>query len=423
MTQYYIWLLSVMGAANPRTIRLISRFGGVKEAYEALTSGETNFLKPQEAKALKKSSLEKSLELIEWCSKRNYNIITLDDTDYPESLKHIFNPPILLFTEGDLSGINSEICINVIGTRAPSEYSCKVAAVLCGQLAGVGIVIVSGMAVGLDKCAMTAALGNCGSGKRKVVGVLACGIDVEYPRGSNPFRKSVAESGGVCVSELMPRDSTRPAYFQQRNRIMSGMSSGTLVIEAGERSGCHITAMHAISQNRDLFCVPPRDIFDPRYSGVARYLRDGAIPVFSHTDIINEYLNDVCERLSESATSKDLDNVPSDSEKPKSKPKTKSSAKKPVKTPVQPEQAERPDKAVSLKSKTPLPQPAPKSDYSKLPEEHLKITEALRKKKLTFDEIIKKKLCPADKACEILLDMELDGLIEKIAGDRYAVIT
>jgi len=172
---------------------------------------------------------------------------------------------------------------------------------------------------------------------------------------------------------------------------MSGLSSGTLIIEAAERSGCHITALHTINQNRDLFCVPPHDILDPRYFGVVRYLRDGAIPVFSHLDILNEYLSDVCERLS--ATPKDLEKSNS-----------------PLET------------VPGFKVKAPLPQAAPKADYEQLPEEQLKIITALQKKKLTFDEIVKKRLCDQDKAYEVLLDMELDGLIEKIAGDRYALI-
>ena len=398
MKEYYIWLLSVMGAANPRTMRLISHFGGIKEAYDALNAGEINFLKPWEIKALKKSSLEKSLELIEWCEKRKYNIITFNDPEYPEQLKHIYNPPLLLFTEGDIAGINGEIRINVIGTRKPSDYSSRIAIQICSALAETGFVIVSGMAVGLDKCSMTAALENNGL----VAGVLACGIDVEYPRGSKVFRKSVSDSGGVVISELMPRDSTRPAYFQYRNRIMSGLSSGTLIVEAGERSGCHITALHAINQNRDLFCIPPHDILDPRYSGVIKYLRDGAIPVFSHIDIINEYLSDVCERLGGSAT-------PHDIEKDTTPPEA-SEAKKPSDKPK-----------ITFKDKQTTSQPPPKADYEQLPEKQLKIITSLQKKKLTFDEIVKRKLCTSDEAYEILLDMELDGLIERIAGDRYAV--
>ncbi|MDR0222364.1 MAG: DNA-protecting protein DprA [Oscillospiraceae bacterium] len=399
MKEYYIWLLSVMGAANPRSLRLISRFGGVKGVYDALTAGEdgTGFLKPAEEKALKKSSPDKARELIEWCGKKGYGITTIEDEDYPELLRHIYNPPILLFTEGSLSGIDGEIRINVIGTRSPSEYSYKVASALCASLAATGIVIVSGMAVGLDKCAMTAALAGGG----KVAGVLACGIDAEYPRGSKAFRKSVVEAGGVCVSELMPRDAVRPAYFQNRNRLMSGLSSGTLIIEAGERSGCHITAAHAVAQNRDLFCVPPHDILDPRYSGVVRYLRDGAIPAFGYIDIINEYLPDLSDKLNDSAVPRDL---------------RKPGAAVAGGTPAEPAEQSK------MSVKPPAPQSAPKADYSALPEERLKIVEALRKKKLSFDEIVRKKLCAADKAYETLLDMELDGIIERVAGDRYAAV-
>ncbi|MCL2634220.1 MAG: DNA-protecting protein DprA [Oscillospiraceae bacterium] len=384
MKEYYIWLLSVMGAANPRSLRLISHFGGIKQAYDALNAGETGFLKAGETRNFKKASLEKAQELVEWCNKRNYNIVTIEDDDYPEQLKHIYNPPILLFTEGDIKGINDSVRINVIGTRKPSEYSFKVAHALCSGLAATGMTIVSGMAVGLDKCSMTSALEQGG----KVIGVLACGIDVEYPRGSKIFRKRITESSGVCISELFPRDSTRPAYFQYRNRIMSGLSAGTLIIQAGEISGCHITAMHAIAQNRDLFCVPPNDIFDPRYFGVIRYLRDGAIPVFNHIDIIKEYIPDITETLETEPVSASPHNIERDT-------------------------------SVAPSRKSIIPQSAPKADYTALNEEQSKIIEALKKKKLTFDDIVKKKLCTPDKAYEILLDMELDGLIERVAGDKF----
>ncbi|MCL1881216.1 MAG: DNA-processing protein DprA [Oscillospiraceae bacterium] len=450
LKKYYIWLLSVMGVANPRSMRLISHFGGVKEAYNALTSGDvpTDFLKPSEQKSLKSpnSTLDKAVELIGWCEKRGYGIVTFEDDDYPEPLKHIFNPPILLFTDGEIAGIADEIRINVIGTRTPSEYSYKVASVICGELAKIGFTIVSGMAVGLDKCSMTAALENSG----RVVGVLACGIDVDYPRNSKGFRKVIVDSGGVNVSELMPRDSTRPAYFQYRNRIMSGLSSGTLIVEAGERSGCHITALHAISQNRDLFCVPPTDILNPRYTGVARYLRDGAIPVFSHIDIVNEYLSDVCERLSDysgSATPRVFEKLEpkaaiaeaeavkkavraEKAESKKSKLAEKSvkseKAEKPVKSKVV-KTSVNPEKPVlEFKNKPPLPQMPPINDYSELPEKQAKIVEALQDSPLTFDEIVspkppQKPLCEPDEAHEILLDMELDGLISKIAGGRYVL--
>ncbi|MCL1866826.1 MAG: DNA-protecting protein DprA, partial [Oscillospiraceae bacterium] len=276
-----------------------------------------------------------------------------------------------------------------------------------------------------------AAIANSG----KTAGVLACGIDVEYPRGSKAFRKTVADSGGVVVSELMPRDSTRPAYFHERNRIMSGLSSGTLIVEAAEVSGCHITALHTISQNRDLFCIPPCDIFDPRYSGVVRYLRDGAIPVFSYIDIINEYLSDVCEKMSdyiaaseESAKPKHMEKHPtssSSSSSAKTKEKPKSSGKK------KSDKSDKSDKkqetgenseSISFKKKRIIPQSAPKADYEQLPEEQAKIVAALNPsgktaKKLTVDEIVAKKLCDRDKVHEVLLDMELDGLIERVAGD------
>jgi DNA processing protein len=418
MKEYYIWLLSVMGAANPRSLRLISYFGSVEAVYEALTAASeesaAEFLKAGEAKALKNTSINKACELIDWCNKHNYNIVTIGDDDYPAPLKQIYNPPVVLFTEGNIKGLADSVCVNVVGTRNPSEYSCSIATDLCGKLAKLGITIVSGFALGLDKFAMDAALANNG----RVAGVLACGIDVDYPRDSKVYRTQVAESGGVAISELLPRDTTRSSYFQQRNRIMSGLSGGTVIVEAADVSGCHITALHAINQNRDLFCVPPHDIRNPRYNGVFRYLRDGAIPVFSYIDIVNEYLSDVCGKLTEepitaSAKPKQIEKL-----QPTTLPESK--LKKSAKN--QKSQQTSAETAIMFENKKVIPQAAPKADYSSLSDQHAKIVEALAKSKLTFDEIIEQELCDKDNAHEILLDMELDGLIEKIAGDSYQLL-
>lgn len=285
MTKYYLWLLQLMGAANPRSVQLIKHFGSPRAVYEAVTGGNDRFLKPSEVNSLKRASLEKSNEIIEFCKDNGYNIITLSDKEYPSLLKNIYNPPVLLFTEGDISGLDDEISLTVVGTRKACEYSYMVTEKLCAPLAKIGTVIVSGMAIGVDKIAHTAAVDNGG----RTLGVLACGIDVDYPTGSMGFRKRITVCGGAVLTELLPGSRVDKSYFRNRNRILSGLSQGTLVVEASSVSGCHITAKHAVSQNRDLFCIPPHNIFDKRFEGVTGYLRDGAVPVFGFADIINEY--------------------------------------------------------------------------------------------------------------------------------------
>jgi DNA processing protein len=163
---------------------------------------------------------------------------------------------------------------------------------ICSDLARAGVVVVSGFAVGLDSAAHRGALLAGG----RTVAVLGCGIDVDYPK-DNASAKQYITKKGLLLTEFLPGTEPYPKNFPTRNRILSGISLGTLVIQAPERSGSLITASLALEQGRNVFCVPPADIFDKRYAGVVKYLRDGAIPVFSYLDIINEYYHSYAHKL------------------------------------------------------------------------------------------------------------------------------
>jgi DNA processing protein len=176
--------------------------------------------------------------------------------------------------------------MSVVGARKCSDYSITVADSICSKLTQLGMVIVSGLAVGLDTAAHKACLKEGG----RTVGILACGCLVNYPAENEQLKKKIIERDGALISELLPYSTTRAAYFQQRNRLISGISLGTLIIEASEQSGCLLTAKHVLEQGRDLFCITPHDIADERYMGVVPLLRDGAIPVYSCEDIVNEYI-------------------------------------------------------------------------------------------------------------------------------------
>ena len=283
-----------MGAANPKSLQLIQHYGSAKNVYEAVVVGkERKFLSPFEEKRLGTATLENAQRIMEECEKAEIKIVTLNDEDYPYRLQNIYNPPILLFYKGSLSGINSEICITGVGARGATAYTAKVTRHTCMDLAKLGTVLVSGMAAGVDHLVHQSAIDVGG----KTVGVLACGIGIDYPRGSIPTRERMYELGGACISELLPYTQTSKGYFHARNRIMSGLSLGTIVFQAGKRSGSLITADHAIQQGRDLFCVPPHDLFDPDYSGVVKYLRDGAIPLFNYLDVVNCYFSAYTDKL------------------------------------------------------------------------------------------------------------------------------
>lgn len=389
MVEYYLWLLQLMGAANPRSIQLIKHFGNPEAVYEAVTAGRGGFLKPSELSSLKRASLEKSKEIIEFCKDNGYSIITFSDEEYPMLLKNIYNPPVLLFAEGDISGLDDEISLTVVGTRKACDYSFMVTERLCKPLAKIGTVIVSGMAIGVDKIAHTAAVDSGG----RTIGVLACGIDVDYPAGSMGFRKAITACGGAAVTELLPGSRVDKGYFRSRNRIMSGLSLGTLIIEASETSGCHITARHAISQNRDLFCVPPHNIFDRRFDGVTGYLRDGAVPVFGFADIINEYkagygkkYNSLSQALKETEFY-DIKHIEKESKEAKAPPV--------------------------------IPQKPPLPDMDSLGEQAKKIVGFLSDGAKTVDFISSESGIEIGDLSDLLLDLEIDGIIESAPGASY----
>ena len=148
-----------------------------------------------------------------------------------------------------------------------------------------GITLVSGMARGVDSVVHNA----CVYEGNPTVGVLACGINYDYPYGSGELRRKIVLNGGAYITELFPEVSPSREYFRGRNRILAGLSQGTIVFQAGEKSGSLITAGYALEEGRDVFCVPPPNLLDKRYNGVIPYLEDGAIPVFNHDDIIEFY--------------------------------------------------------------------------------------------------------------------------------------
>lgn len=285
--EIWLWLLLVMQPYNPKTTKVLEICGGdAAEAARLIRDGGCKFLSERERKQAKEIRSRDVRKILSICSENDIRIITLDDEEYPLRLKAIPNPPIVLFTKGSLEGLDDEMSIAVVGTRNGCEYSAKVCRSVCGELAKVGTTIVSGLAVGLDSVAHRA----CVDAGGRTVGVLACGTLVNYPADSAQLKKDILASGGALISELLPHSTTYAAYFQHRNRIISGLASGTLIVEASARSGCLLTAEHTIEQGRDLFCIPPHDIFDPRFAGVMPLLRDGAIPVFSYIDIVNEYI-------------------------------------------------------------------------------------------------------------------------------------
>ncbi len=225
------------------------------------------------------------------------------DPAYPPRLKQIDDPPPVLYVKGELLP-EDERAVAVVGTRSPTSYGRDVAANLSGDLARNGIVIVSGLALGVDTVAHRAALAEAG----RTIGVVANGLDIVYPRDNAGLSRQIAEQGAV-ISEYPLGTRPDPRGFPRRNRLISGMTLGTLVVEAGEKSGARWTVYHALEQNREVFCVPG-SIFSPASRLTNRLIQDGAKLVSSYTDVLEELNLTVVARQIEMRLSENLPESP-----------------------------------------------------------------------------------------------------------------
>ena len=389
--QYWIMLAGIFGPASHELRELIHRYGGPAEVYRAVWEAKIP-LKPYEQKQFSIWTKEKAESVIEECEKKDIFILTPDDEDYPSKLKTIYDPPAVLYAYGDLSCLNDELTLGVVGTRYPSAYGRTAAGKISAELAKVGFTIVSGFASGIDSAAHRGALSAGG----KTVAVLGCGVDVIYPKDNEDIYEVIAENG-VFISEYPPGTPPLGKNFPLRNRIISGISLGIFVAEAPLHSGALITAESAIEQERDVFCLPPHDIFDRNFEGVVKYLRDGAFPVFSHLDIIYEYCTNYSHRLSPVK--------PSDEFSSPRGTETGSAEKEPKKS----------RKSTVKKDKT------PKFDLSSLSATQKTIVKLLLKHDHHVDELCEKSGIDMPDLLTELTDLEISGFVASLPGNIYTL--
>ena len=217
------------------------------------------------------------------CQEQGIHPICLFDPEYPKMLVQIPDPPVILFTRGD-PRILHRPCISIVGSRMTTSYGRQITKQLAGELAKTGFTIVSGLALGVDACGHTAALETGG----RTAGVLGSGVDQIYPREHHNLANQMIESGGLILSEMEPGAPPKPFHFPIRNRIISGLSHATLVVEAKEKSGSLITARHCLDQGRELFAVPG-PIHQQTSRGTNGLIQSGeARLVLSTADIVAE---------------------------------------------------------------------------------------------------------------------------------------
>ena len=300
------WLaLALTPALGPiRARKLVDHCGGVEKVFRAsLTELEAAGVRAESAQSI---ALGRSLQLAEEellrAATAGAQLVTLDDPAYPENLRNIYDPPLLLYIRGD-AGLLAEPGLAVVGTRHPTPYGIGMAQRLSCDLAARGLVIISGMARGIDTHSHRGAI----NGKGRTVAVWGTGVDVPYPRENKKLVQEILDSGGAIISEFPMGTFAAPQNFPIRNRIISGLSIGVLVVEAGEYSGTRITARCALEQSRDVFAVPG-NVTNKNSWGPNTLIKQGAKLVATWEDVWEELPSQIKLHLQS--------NLPAESETP-----------------------------------------------------------------------------------------------------------
>lgn len=287
MLLYWLWLAQCNEVKDGVKAALVRQFEDPERLFFAekqeILDAEIEGLTGEHLDILLRHDLSAAEETLSDCAKAGLQVLTYDSPLYPRRLKAIYDPPIVLYYRGTLPDFDKLPTIGVVGTRHPSVYGRQAAKRLGGEIAEAGGLVVSGLAEGIDGAAMEAAL----SAGFPAVGVLGCGADVVYPRKHKALFQET-ERLGCILSEYAPGSPPLGWHFPRRNRIISGLSCGVVVVEAPERSGSLLTAKHALEQGRDVFVVPG-NVDMESFRGSNRLLRSGAIAVSSGRDVMEEY--------------------------------------------------------------------------------------------------------------------------------------
>lgn len=284
--KYWLWLVMVFGVGNERLWQAMKFFDYPEVAYIKLCRGEHDLqLKDNEIENISRISLDECERLIQEYKLRGIETTGFSSREYPQYLRNIYNPPAVLFYKGDISLLNNMPAVAIVGTRRASNQSLMTAARISREIAESGFIIVSGFAVGTD---INSQLGAANAGF-PTVSVMGCGLDQDYPKDNFCFRDKILKNNGIFISEYLLGTPPRSFNFPKRNRILSGLSRAVVVVEASERSGALVTASLALEQGREVFVLPPANIYDERYSGNIKFLREGANPIYGYEDLVSYF--------------------------------------------------------------------------------------------------------------------------------------
>ncbi len=408
MLIHWIWLATRPDLSDWQKRTVLDTFRDPEEVFYAEKESFTNVkdMTQAGAEALCDKNLTQAKEILNDCVEKGIQICTFHDGAYPVRLKNIADPPLVLYYKGNLTGLDSSPVIGVVGTRKASVYGLTTAKKMGYQIAKCGGILVSGLAEGNDGSAMTGALTAGGI----VVGVLGCGVDVVYPAIHRSLYRDT-ERSGCLISEFPPKTPPYKWNFPKRNRIISGLSNGVLVVEAPHGSGSLITARQAADQGRDVFVVPG-NIDVPTFNGSNALLRDGAIAVSSGWDVVSEYASLYPDTIREDAgesiflreQEKPLPKVAQKQEIPMKKPLfDRKKEKKPIDNGQKKSYSDQQD---ILKS---------------LSQEEKELLKPLQKGETLVDDLIAASGLPTGKVLSMLTMLQVRGIVELLPGKRITL--
>ena len=283
MLLYWLWFALADTLSKRQKRLLLQHFSDIESLYNCKDYSRIDGLTQEQLEQLADKNLDEATTVRNVCRRKDIGILTITDENYPARLKNISDPPVVLFCKGVLPDFAQMPAIAVVGTRKATAYGVTVAKQFGCELAQGGAIVVSGGAKGVDTMALEGALQADGP----TITVLGCGVDVVYPRNNKKLFAQV-QKRGCLLSEYLPGTQPKPWQFPERNRIISGLSNGVLVIEAPEKSGALITAKDALEQGRDVYAVPA-NINMPSCAGSNALLAEGAQAVFAGWDILKQY--------------------------------------------------------------------------------------------------------------------------------------
>ena len=418
MLVHWIWFAHRPNLTDRAKAMLMQHFSAPEDIFYADKGSfaHLDFLTEEARESLTDKNLIPAEEILETCSREKIHILTYRDAGYCARLKNIADPPMVLYYKGRLPDWDASPVIGIVGTRKASAYGLTAAKRMGYQIGRCGGIVVSGMAFGIDGMAMSGAL----TSGQPVVGVLGCGVDIVYPL-SNKGLFADTEQYGCILSEFAPGTPPVKWNFPKRNRIISGLSCGVLVVEAPEKSGALITARQAAEQGRDVFAVPG-NIDMPGFAGSNALLRDGAILVSSGWDVVGEYEALYPDKIRRDTAPSHLKAYPDEVRRVEEEGERKAAkvAQKTRKPAPKSEPAEENTKKDIDKADFP-----PYSDLNKpkpkLSPEEQQIVDALNGGERLVDDVIAETGLTTGKLLASLTMLELKGIIRRLPGKRIAI--